>query len=157
MSTPGPCFRMRVAGIARSWRVLAVRSAVCLLAVLSPGACHRGRQQPGERSASTSADAPTVSAMSPDTLQLRDGEPAELTIRGRGFVADSNTVHVGPVTLYGLRSGGDGTILRFIVPDRVPSGGEAPPSLWVSGTYRVVVENAFGRSADQHVFIREHR
>ncbi len=157
MPTRGPDFKIRVTRIARAWRLLRVRSALCVLPVLGPGACHRGRHQPSDRSASASADAPAISSVSPDTLQLRDGEPAELTIRGRGFVADSNTVHVGPVTLYGLRSGGDGTTLRFIVPDRVQSGGEAPPSLWVSGRYLVFVENVHGRSADQHVFIREHR
>ena len=140
---------------ARGWRVLPARSVVYLLPALIHGACHRGRPQPNDRSAS--ADAPAISSVSPDTLQLRDGEPAELTIRGRGFVVDSNIVHVGPVILHGLRSSGDGTILRFILPDRVQSGGEAPPSLWVSGRYIVVVENAHGRSAEQHVFIREHR
>ncbi len=128
------------------------------LLLLGTLACRRHAAESSvERSASGASISPTLSAVSPDTLHMREGPPAELTVRGSGFVDDSNTVHVGPVTLLGVRSSGNGSVLRFTVPDRVQSGGEAPPSLWISNSYAVVVENARGRSLPLHVFIREHR
>ena len=118
----------------------------------APTAKHSATSAPG-----AGAPAPTLTALTPDTLHLRDGAPTTLIVRGNGFVADSNTVHVGPVTLYGIAGVGNGTILRLIVPDRVQSGVEAPPSLWVSGSYVVFVENSRGRSSTRSVFIQEHR
>ncbi len=120
-------------------------------------ACHH-RVNPavtGTRAASTTA--PVIIAVSPDTLIMRDGAPAELTLQGRGFVNDSNSVSVGPVTVHGIRSMHDGTRLTFILPDRVASGGGASPVLWTSGVFDVVVNNVRGRSASSHVTIREIR
>jgi len=98
-----------------------------------------------------------IIALSPDTVVMRDGAPAVLTLRGKGFASDSNTVQVGPVTLYGIRSTNGGTRLTLILPDRLASGGGAPPMLWTSGTFDVVINTVRGRSAVSHVTIRELR
>lgn len=70
---------------------------------------------------------------------------------------DSNTVVIGALTLRGLRSDSGGTLLRFIVPDRVPSGGEAPPMLWLPGDYTVTVAHAAGKSRAVSLVVRNSR
>lgn len=136
---------------ARRW-TLSI-SVVCLGLL----ACHRRATSVATVADTTSAMAPMIDSVSPDTVIIRDGAAAVLTLRGKGFASDSNTVRVGPVTLYGIRGTNGGTTLTIILPDRLPSGGGAPPMLWTSGTFDVVIHTMRGRSAVSQVTIRELR
>ncbi len=127
------------------------------MAFVSLFACHHRVNPTVTEIRAASTTAPIILAVSPDTLIMRDGALAVLTLQGQGFVSDSNTVSVGPVTVYGIRSTHGGTRLTFILPDRVASGGGASPVLWTSGVFDVAIINVRGRSASSHVTIREIR
>ena len=135
-----------------AWRWTLGTSLLCVAFL----ACYR-RATTNRTAKTTVSEAPMIVTVTPDTVLLRDGKPAVLTVRGKGFASDSNTVRVGPITLYGIRSTDGGTTLQFILPDRLPSSGGASPMLWTTGTFDVVIHNVRGHSASSHVTIRELR
>jgi hypothetical protein len=87
-----------------------------------------------------------ISSLAPDTVSVAPGESPEFAIIGAGFlIAPTNTVAIGPVRVTQIASK-DGLRLHVSLPDRIQSGGEAPPSDWSSGRYPVVVSNSAGES-----------
>ncbi|WP_411282168.1 hypothetical protein [Gemmatimonas sp.] len=119
------------------------------LLVLSLGAACR-------RPVASSA-AVAVVEVSPEPIVVREGQPNNITIRGTGFDATTNTVTVGPVTVAVVVSGKGGTVIALSLPERVPSGGGAAPMLWSPGKYELTVSNARGTSAPVMVTIQEPR
>ena len=101
------------------------------------------------------ADAVTLTQVTPPTVTLRAGEVTEIVLRGSGFDETDNTVTLGPVTVTSVKSTDGGTQIRMLVPDRVTSGGGAPPMLWVAGDYPVTVTNHRGTSASVMLTVKE--
>jgi len=102
--------------------------------------------------------APVIESLSPDTVVVRPGNVVEVVVRGRGFAPGRepgrNTVRVGPVVLAKVPASDDGTELRFVVPMTVPSGGEAPSTPLMPGTYGVRVVTAAGASNTKMLTVR---
>ena len=74
------------------------------------------------------------------------GDPPQALIRGTGFTASGNTVVFGGAEIGNLPSADGGTMIRFTVPDEVPSSGEVPPMKISGGVHDVMVKNARGSS-----------
>ena len=98
-----------------------------------------------------------VVEVTPEPIVVREGQPNDITIRGTGFDALSNTITVGPITVATVVSSKGGTVIALSLPDRVPSGGGAAPMLWSAGRYALTVSNARGTSAPVLVTIQEPR
>jgi hypothetical protein len=95
------------------------------------------------------ASTPTIDALRPDSVFVAPGSVVEVVVRGRGFAPGTpgrNTVHLGPVTLTGVPASTDGREIRVVVPDRIPSRGEAAPLPLETGRYDVRVETSAGTS-----------
>lgn len=116
-----------------------------LWALTALSACRRAAQQAAARELPTGTV--TVTHVSPAEVNFRDGIPVELLIVGAGFDPTGNTVSLGPITLTTIPSEARGTRIRFMVPDRVPSGGGAAPLLWEQGVYSLTVQTRLGTSA----------
>lgn len=97
---------------------------------------------------------PVISSVSPQPLLIQSGAINALIIRGSGFVPDSNTVSIGSLSFAAIRAEQGGTVITIRVPDRMPSGGEAPPMLWVDGEYPLIVRNTRGQSRPHAVAVR---
>ncbi len=109
------------------------------------------------RTPSAAAAAVVVVEVSPEPIVVREGQPNDITIRGTGFDASSNTITVGPITVATVVSSKGGTVIALSLPERVPSGGGAAPMLWSAGRYALTVSNARGTSAPVLVTIQEPR
>ncbi len=107
------------------------------------------------RAAPASSAVVAVDDVRPEPIVLRVGQPNDITIRGTGFDATTNTVTVGPITVAAVTSRDQGTVIALSLPDRVPSGGGAAPMLWSPGRYALTVSNARGTSAPVMVTIQE--
>jgi len=119
------------------------RRFIALLSLFLVASCSRRGATPSSASA---AGRPIISSLAPDTVSVAPGESPEFTIMGAGFLmAPTNTVVIGPVRVTQIASK-DGSSLRVSLPDRIVSGGEAPPSDWSSGKYPIVVSNSSGQS-----------
>lgn len=93
--------------------------------------------------------APTIVAIRPDSVWIAAGAVTEVVLHGRGFVPGKpghNTVMLGTATFNDVPASDDGTEIRFVIPDRVPSGGEAPPMPIDPGAYPVRVRTPNGDS-----------
>ncbi|MEP6730647.1 MAG: hypothetical protein ABJE10_08410 [bacterium] len=93
--------------------------------------------------------APVIERLSPDSVIVAPGSVIEITVIGSGFhrgAESGNTVRFAQSTLRGVRANADGTRIVFVVPDALDSGGEAPPSRVITGSYPVQVETASGKS-----------
>lgn len=93
---------------------------------------------------------PRLTAVSPESVQLIRGNVIEIALTGTGFdtthAAPQNTVRVGALVLTGVPSSAGGTSIRIVLPDAIPSGGEAPPAPWMPGSYAVTVSTKAGTS-----------
>lgn len=125
-------------------------TALLVASFLMGAACRRS-----ERSAASTDTGVVVTAISPTSITVRVGEVTELVVRGTGFEATDNTIMFGPVTLTSVKSTDRGTRISLIVPDRMPSGGGAPPMLWLAGDYPLTVTNRRGTSAPFTVTVKE--
>lgn len=97
---------------------------------------------------------PRLDAIEPDSVWVASGSVVEVVLRGRGFVAGSpghNTVIFGTFPLNDVPANADGTQIRLVIPDRLPSGGEAPPRPVDSGAYPVSVRTPNGQSNAMNV------
>lgn len=135
---------------------------IVLSVVVLMSGCRRGESS-ATAGQSTVAASPTTSpagvvqvvSVAPDTVTIRAGEPTMVIIRGSGFDATGNTVRLGPVTVTSVKASEGGTIIAFMVPERVPATGGAAPMLWVPGTYALTVENRRGVSRAVSVTVKE--
>jgi hypothetical protein len=122
--------------------VNAVRRATSIVALaFLAGACsafHRSNEA-----------TPTIDSLRPDSVFVAPGAVVEIVVQGRGFVPGTpgrNTVRFGTVRLTSVPASDDGRVIRVVVPDRVPSGGEAAPVPLETGRYDIRVETSAGTS-----------
>ena len=93
--------------------------------------------------------APTIESLRPDSVVVAPGAVVEIVLQGRGFVPGKpgrNTVRFGTVRLTDVPASDDGRVIRLVVPDRIPSGGDAAPLPLETGRYDIRVETAAGTS-----------
>jgi hypothetical protein len=123
---------------------------VLLLACVVAGACSSRRHQAADAAAERAPNgAPTLDAIRPDSILVAAGAVAEVVLRGTGFVPGRpghNTVVLGTVAFNDVPASDDGKEIRFVIPDRMPSGGEAPPMPLDAGAYPVRVRTPNGES-----------
>lgn len=97
----------------------------------------------------TSPPTPTIESLRPDSVFVAPGAVVEIVLQGRGFIPGSpgrNTVRFGTVKIPDVPASDDGRVIRLIVPDRVPSGGDAAPLPLETGRYDIRVETSAGTS-----------
>ena len=95
------------------------------------------------------AGRPRLTAVTPDSVRLIDGNVTELDLRGVGFdtsAAPGNTVWIGALELRGVPSRQGGTTLRVAIPSAIAGASEAPPRPWMGGRYPVWVSTRAGTS-----------
>ena len=93
-----------------------------------------------------SGSAPVLDGMAPDSVMVAPGSAVEITLSGSGFGREGNVVRFGNAVLRGIVATDDGRRITFVVPDAIESGGEAPLSRVITGTYPVRVETSQGTS-----------
>ena len=129
---------------ARRWK------AAALLGVSLAGAGCVRRAPEAEAAAAAAPRTPRLLRLAPESIAVLPGMVAEVELRGSGFDANraepGNTVTIGPAVLRGVPASADGTLIRVVVPDAMPSGGEAPPQPWYRGRYPVTVRTPLGSS-----------
>ena len=92
---------------------------------------------------------PHIDSLRPDSVVAVRGAVIEILVVGRGFVAGApgeNAVRVGSATLSHVPANRSGTEIRFVLPDAMPSNGEAPPASLLAGQYAVSVRTSAGES-----------
>lgn len=92
---------------------------------------------------------PHIDAVRPDSVMLADGAVVEVLVRGSGFEPGPpgrNTIEFGNVSIPDVPASADGREIRLVIPDRVPSGGEAAPLPLDAGRYDVRVRTSAGTS-----------
>jgi hypothetical protein len=92
---------------------------------------------------------PHIDRLAPDSVMLASGLVVEVAVRGHGFAPGKpgmNTVTVGDVELTNVPANDDGTEVRFVVPERAPSRGDAAPLPIDAGSYDVRIRTAVGLS-----------
>ena len=96
------------------------------------------------------AGRPRLTAVTPDSVHLIEGNVTELDLRGIGFdttsAAPGNTVWIGALELRGVPSRAGGTTLRVAIPSAIAGAGEAPPRSWMGGRYPIWVSTRAGTS-----------
>ncbi len=95
------------------------------------------------------AASPTIEALRPDSVFVGPGAVVEIVVQGRDFAPGTpgrNTVRFGTVKLTNVPASDDGRVIRVVVPDRVPSGGEAAPLPLETGRYDIRIETSAGTS-----------
>lgn len=120
-------------------------AALALVAVLAC-ACAGTPAADGPTPARTSASGPVIHRLDPDRGPAGMAYPVRLTIEGRRFAAEDNTVRFGPVTLTGVPAEAGGTRIVLYAPKEAPGTGEVPPSPLLPGPYEVTVTTAAGTS-----------
>lgn len=122
--------------------MIAARRAASLVSLaFVAGACGLFRH--------ASAASPTIDSLRPDSVLVAPGAVVEIVVQGRGFAPGTpgrNTVRFGTVRLTNVPASDDGRIIRLVVPDRVPSGGDAAPLPLETGHYDIRVETSAGIS-----------
>jgi len=96
-----------------------------------------------------SATSPTIDSLRPDSVFVAPGAVVEIVVQGHGFAPGTpgrNTVRFGAARLTNVPASDDGRVIRVVVPDRVPSGGEAAPLPLETGRYDIRVETPAGTS-----------
>ncbi|MFN8667979.1 MAG: hypothetical protein U0164_12450 [Gemmatimonadaceae bacterium] len=109
-------------------------------------------------SAASSAVAPTLSRLTPDTIRLGRGEAPTLTLTGSGFVAGhtggsggfavgGNAIHVGRATFDMIPADSAGRSIRFAMPlTYTDTAARGRPSSFAPGTFSVSVTTPNGTS-----------
>ena len=117
------------------------RAAPLLSVTLAAGACglfHRSHTA-----------SPTIESLRPDSVFVAPGAIVEIVVQGRGFIPGTpgrNTVRFGTAKITDVPASDDGRVIRVVVPDRIPSGGEAAPLPLETGRYDIRVETSAGTS-----------
>lgn len=123
-----------------------------IAALLLASACSSTRH----RDAAPSADrdvrpqsAPRLDAIRPDSVFVASGAVVEVILEGRGFAPGTpgrNTILFDALTLNDVPADSSGTRIRFVLPEMIPSGGEAPPQPLAEGRHVVRIRTANGES-----------
>jgi hypothetical protein len=127
-----------------------MRRSLTLLSCVLAAACSASRSRAADDAATPLPNgAPTLDAVRPDSVWIAAGTVTEVVLRGRGFVPGRpghNTVVLGTVVFNDVPANDDGREIRFVIPDRLPSGGEGPPMPIDPGAYPVRVRTPNGES-----------
>jgi hypothetical protein len=108
-----------------------------LVAATGCGLLHRGSGEPH------------LLGLQPDSVTLVPGNVIMVVVRGTGFVPGTpgqNTLSFGNMEFRNIGANGDGTELRFAVPERAVATGEAAPQPLEPGRYQVVIKTPTGAS-----------
>jgi hypothetical protein len=103
----------------------------------------------GLSACSTGGGRPRLDRVEPRSVQVLPGHVVEVNLRGSAFdtgTPPQNTVRIGSVAVPGVPSRNNGTLIRFTIPDMMPSRSEAPPAPWLPGQYSIVVTTPKGTS-----------
>jgi len=95
------------------------------------------------------SDEQYIDAVRPDSVMLAPGVVVEVVVSGRGFAPGTpgrNTIQLGETTITGVPASADGKEIRVVIPDRVPSRGDAAPLPLEAGRYNLRVQTAAGMS-----------
>lgn len=95
------------------------------------------------------SDEPYIDSVRPDSVMLAPGAVVEVVVSGRGFAPGTpgrNTIQLGEATITGVPASADGKEIRVVIPDRVPTRGEAAPLPLEAGRYNLRVQTAAGMS-----------
>jgi|SRR5690349_15338233 len=127
-----------------------MRPPLILLACVVAAACSAPRSRTADGAATRAPNgAPTLDAVRPDSVWMAAGAVTEVILRGRGFIPGRpghNTVVLGTAVFNDVPASDDGREIRFVIPDRLPSGGEAPPMPIDPGAYPLRVRTPNGES-----------
>jgi hypothetical protein len=127
-----------------------MRRPFVLVAGLVLGACSASRSRTGDAAAARTPNAaPTLDAVRPDSVLVSMGAVVEVVLQGTGFVPGKpgrNTVVFGSASFNDVPASDDGKEIRFVVPDRMSSGGEAAPMPIEPGSYGMRVRTPNGES-----------
>jgi hypothetical protein len=96
--------------------------------------------------ASSPADVPVITRVSPDSGPAGTAYPIEVTIEGHGFADSLNVVTFGPATVTDVPSSKNGTRIVLYLPKEAASSSEVPPSPLFPGTYELHVKTSAGTS-----------
>lgn len=99
--------------------------------------------------ARTPAALPVLQRITPESARVVANAVLEIRLDGSGFELGpqgANDVEVGPVRLRQVPANSAGRQLQFVLPDRVPESGEAPPRRLFPGDYPVTVTTRAGKS-----------
>jgi hypothetical protein len=80
---------------------------------------------------------------------LASGAVVEVVLNGSGFIPGppgQNTVMFGNHAITDVPANSEGTQIRFVIPEALPSGGGAPPLPIDAGSYAIRVRTAAGES-----------
>jgi hypothetical protein len=127
-----------------------MRRLLFLVAAVLVAACATRAGRSADSAAASAPNAqPAIEAIRPDSVWISSGSFAEVVLRGRGFIPGQpgrNTVLLGRVAFNDVPASDDGKEIRFVIPDRLPSGGEAPPMPIDPGSYTIRVRTPDGES-----------
>jgi hypothetical protein len=124
-------------------------ASVILAAGCTPKVSTGSARTSTSTAASSQASAPRIERLVPDSASVLGGRLVEVTIRGTGFAPGqpgTNTVDFSGMKLTSMSANAAGTEIRFMVPDRLVLGGEAPPQPVRRGSYEVRVITSAGTS-----------
>jgi hypothetical protein len=80
---------------------------------------------------------------------VAQGAIVTVVVHGRGFAPGTpghNTVRFGSMSISGVPASADGRELRLVIPDQMPSRGDAAPSPLEAGRYDMRIETSAGTS-----------
>jgi hypothetical protein len=114
--------------------------AVATVALVTAGACSAFRQ---------GSTAPHIDTIQPDSVMMPSGAVVEVLLRGHDFIPGTpgrNVVQFGELKISDVPASTDGKEIRLVIPERMPSRGDAAPSPLETGRYSIRVETANGVS-----------
>jgi hypothetical protein len=121
-----------------------------MLSVLTAGGCTAAQRTRASDvgNANVAATAPIIDSVRPDSVTVPYGGVVEVTLYGRGFLAENpgNTLHFDRAQLNAVKGAAGGRRISFVIPDQISSGGGAPPARLASGRYNISVETPGGVS-----------
>jgi hypothetical protein len=90
-----------------------------------------------------------LDAVRPDSVIVASGAIVQVVLHGHGFVPGvpgRNTVMFDTYALNDVPANEDGTQIRLVIPEQLPSGGEAAPIPLDAGPHAIRVKTPIGVS-----------
>lgn len=120
------------------------RVTTIMLACLALSACRHRRP-----SSDDPLDAPRLDRIQPDSVVAPRGSVVEVLLVGKGFAPGrpgANTVEFAGMSITDVPATMSGDTIRFMIPESVTRGGEAPAIALETGAYTVRVRTTTGVS-----------
>jgi hypothetical protein len=92
---------------------------------------------------------PRLDVVRPDSVSMPRGTIIEVVLVGKGFAPGTpgaNTIEFAGMSIGNVPATATGDTIRFVIPESVTRGGEAPPIALETGTYPLRVTTAAGTS-----------